>query len=105
MVVVRMVKVPGYDVIDVIAMVDSLMTTVRSMLVSRFVLGAIVVRRAVGGVGLRNRDLAQLRFLLAELGAPAYLGFAASAEDVAAKATATLVARKGGHGGHLSSCR
>lgn len=52
MIVVRMVQVARHDVIDVIAVPDRLVTTARTVAVLRFVLGAIVVWRALGGVGV-----------------------------------------------------
>src|SRR4029079_11616684 len=41
-------------------MLDGLVTAARTMLMFRFVLGAIVTRRAAGGVRLGDRDVAHM---------------------------------------------
>jgi hypothetical protein len=51
-IVVRVVQVARDDVIDVIAVPNGLVTAVSTVPVLGFVLGAIVVWRAVGGVGV-----------------------------------------------------
>jgi len=51
-VLVRVVKVASNGIVDVIAVPDGLVTAARAMPVFGLVLGAIVVWRAVGGVGV-----------------------------------------------------
>jgi len=57
-VVVLVVEVARDDVIDVITVVDGLMAAVRAVPVLGFVLRAIVVRRAIGRIRVRDLDLA-----------------------------------------------
>jgi len=63
-IVVWVVQVARHRVVHVIAMLDGLVTAVRTMPVFRFVLGAIVTRRAAGGVGLGDGDVAHMRLAL-----------------------------------------
>jgi len=76
-IVVWVVQVARHRVVHVIAMLDGLVTAARTMLMFRFVLGAIVTRRAAGGVGLGDRDVIQKRiaihlFSSLSLARPAY---------------------------------
>jgi hypothetical protein len=59
-----MMKVARDDVVDVIAVTNGLVAAVRAVPVPGFVLGAVVVRRAVVRVGVRDRDLARRGFAL-----------------------------------------
>jgi hypothetical protein len=56
--VVRVMQVAGDHVVDVIAVLNCLVAAIRAVLVVAFVLGAVVVRRAIGRVCLADRDLA-----------------------------------------------
>jgi hypothetical protein len=57
-VVVGMVEVARDDVVDVITVMDGLVAAVRAVSVLGFVLSAIVVRRAIGRIRVRDLDLA-----------------------------------------------
>jgi hypothetical protein len=57
-VVVWMVKVARDDVIDVIPVVNGLVAAVRAVPVLAFVFSAIVVRRAISRIRLRDLDIA-----------------------------------------------
>jgi hypothetical protein len=77
-IVVRVVQMARHHVVEMIAVADGLVTAARTMPVFGFVLGAIVVRRAVGGIGLRDRHRAHMGLalhlgLLSELGLPSVL--------------------------------
>jgi hypothetical protein len=85
-IVVRMVQVARHNIIDMIAVLDGLVTAGRAMLVFRFVLLAVVVRRAVDRVRRGDRDFAHLRlhlhsFSSLRLGSLSLLPFAVPTSD------------------------
>jgi hypothetical protein len=64
-VAVWVVKVTADQVVDVLAVRDRLVAAVRSVLVFDLVFGAVVAGRAVGGVGLADRQCVALDAALA----------------------------------------
>lgn len=67
MTVVRMVQVTRDHVVDVITVAHWLVTAGRPMLMVGLVLRAIVLRRAISGIGVGNGDLAHRRCALHRL--------------------------------------